>query len=212
MDKNTEDENHQDNDELNEKYEMKQIQYIVQDLNNRIKESVEKIDNASKQLKIEIEKLQKEGLVLCKLPETIAIHMTEMLPEISKQLMENIFHDLDKTTQSIYKNIQIAEARLIQSSKNVETNLVKFCEQAKIQLNDAVSTSLNFDNFLFKKILLNVLIVVVFSMASASGVSYLMIKKFPQRVEIKTDKAVTVHDSDVSFWGSHQQIINKNGK
>jgi len=160
-------------------------------------EFTEEVSKQINELDARIKALEKETVLLHTLPKKLSTQLGEVIPSIAAEL-----NRLNQDEVGVLKNILKSN---VEEQNNVIKDSVLRLKQWKEELE-------NIDGKSIKRYCLGFGIGLFVSVLASLGATYIMLKQFPQKIQIESPENVTVQNSDVGLWGSKNLQIKGNVK
>lgn len=140
-----------------------------------------------------IKSLEKETVLLHELPKKLSTQIEEIIPHIAIEL--------NKLNQNEIKNLITVHANSVEEQN-------KAVKDAAARLNQIKEEIEKIDGKRIKRYFLGLVVIVMISVLASLGATYVMIKMFPQHIQIQSPNNIAIQKSDVSLWSSNNVHIS----
>lgn len=159
-----------------------ELEHVKKQLENIADNWDNKISDYAEQLAIELSKLNSVNATLSKLPKNISESIRQLIPAISHELHSTMFEGLRA------------------SIKTCDDSLTQLASRAESIINSAENIKQNS----FKKTAITITAMLLISIITASVSSYIVLRNFPNFVNINHNGSIHIEQSDVAVWGRHE--------
>lgn len=171
-------------------FSVKTLQAKISIIDDQVKKWSETAKDLSNVLNGKIDNLLKETNIFTLLPEKIDNRLQQSVPNISKELGQQILNDF--------------ASKLAQLDKQLDLLMAKHqVMAAKIEQSAAQN---------FRKKLVSIAGIVTLSVIISSFSAWFLVQKLPKFVTISGSGDITIQGGDVSIWGSAKSQIQQRGE
>ena len=174
-----------------------EIDLLTRSIDVKRIEFTEEVTKQIKELDEKIKSLGKETVLLHSIPQKLSTRLSEIIPIIAQNLHELNQHQAKELNQVLNKNIED------------HNNSIKDSAFRLKQIKDEI---VQIDGQRIKRYFLGLGITILISVLASLGASYMMMVKFPGRVQTSDPSNVKALNSQGSLWSSKNVNISGDTK